>query len=152
MTSKIFIGSDHAGLKIKKEIMKLLDKNLIAYEDIGTFGGNPNDDYPDYAFEVAKKVTKTKNAKGILICGSGTGMVIAANKVKGIRAALAYDHYSAKMARNDNDVNVLCLRGRFTAPVNTKRIVTTWLKTPFSKLARHKKRINKISDYEKKGK
>src|SRR3989344_4708450 len=102
---KIIIGSDHAGFKLKGEINKFLDKHLIMYEDIGTFGGNKNDDYPDYAFEVAEKVAKNKNAKGILVCGTGTGMAIAANKVKGIRAAFVYDNYSAKMARNDNDTN-----------------------------------------------
>lgn len=149
MTSKIFIGSDHAGFTMKEKIMNFLDKKLIDYEDLGTYGGDKAADYPDYAFAVAKKVAKTKGTKGILICGTGTGMVIAANKVRGIRAALAYDKYSAEMAKNDNDVNILCLRGRKVSSRKSKRIVEIWLNTPFSKEARHKKRIQKITDFEK---
>jgi|SRR3989344_7133838 len=146
---KILIASDHAGFKLKDKIKDFLNKKAINYEDLGAYGEDLNDDYPDYAFKVAERVSKEKNSKGILICGSGTGMVIAANKVKGVRAVLAYDSYSAKMASQDNDVNILCLRGKFFAPENAKKIVSTWIKTSFSNKSRHKRRIKKISDYEK---
>jgi len=145
---KILIASDHAGFELKKKIRDFFNKNKIIYEDLGTFGEDKEDDYPDYAFKVAERVAKEKNSRGVLICGSGTGMVIAANKVVGIRAALAYDSYSAKMAAQDNNVNVLCLRGRFFAPENAKKIISTWIKTSFSSKLRHKRRIKKISDYE----
>ena len=149
---KIFIGADHGGFKLKESIKDLFNKNSIEYEDVGTHGGNPEDDYPYYAFKVAEKVSKSKNAKGLLICGTGTGMVIAANKVKGIRAAVAYDRYSAKMARTDNNTNVLCLRGRFFSASDARKILKTWLNTEFSGLTKHKRRLEKISRYERKRK
>jgi ribose 5-phosphate isomerase B len=105
-------------------------------------------DYPDYAIQVAEKVAEDKNLRGILVCGTGTGMTIAANKVKGVRAAAAYDAYSAKMSRIDNDTNVLGLRGRFFPFRRVKKIIHIWLETPFSGKDRHKRRIQKIADYE----
>lgn len=145
---KIYIGSDHAGYKAKEKLKKFLEKKKIWYKDIGTHSSESTD-YPDYAFKVAEKVSENKDARGILICGTGTGMVMAANKVKGIRAAVAYDNYSAKMSRNDNDSNVLCLRGRKFPYEDLEKIVNIWLKTPFSGAKRHKRRINKIKRYEK---
>ena len=145
---KVFLGADHAGFRIKEKIKKYFEKNKISYDDLGTFSTQPCD-YPEYALKVAKKVAKQKQDRGILICGTGTGMVIAANKVKGIRAIAAYDAYSAKMSRFDNDANILCLRGRKFPYAKIKKIVNIWLKTPFSKEKRHKKRINKITKYEK---
>jgi len=145
---KLYIASDHAGVKMKCEIVKYLEKKGIDYEDLGSFNPENHDDYPDYAFTLAKKVVKNKG-KGVLICGTGTGMVIAANKVKGVRAALAYDDYSAKMAKHDNDVNILCLRGRKFSLSKAKKILNKWLNTKFSGLSRHKRRIDKIKKYEK---
>src|SRR3989344_9415461 len=107
----IYIGADHAGFKLKEKLKRYFDNWGIKYVDLGG-KGEEGDDYPDYAFKVAERVARDKNSKGILICGTGTGMVIAANKIKGVRAAVAYDNYSAKMAREHNDANVLCLRGR----------------------------------------
>ena len=118
------------------------------YEDVGTFS-KKSVDYPDFAKKAADKVTASSNNKGILICGSGTGMEIAANKIKGIRAVAAYDVYSARMSRHDNDTNVLCLRGRQFPFEKTKRIIDVWLKSPFSRLARHKRRISKIKRMER---
>ncbi|HII71382.1 TPA: ribose 5-phosphate isomerase B [Candidatus Woesearchaeota archaeon] len=145
---KIIIGADHAGLKLKEKLKKHLDKKGVAYEDVGTHSSK-SVDYPDFAAKVANKVKKTKDSKGILVCGTGTGMVIAANKVKGIRAVAAYDPYTAKMSRADNDSNVLGLRGRAFAFENVKKIVDVWLKTPFSGNARHKRRIEKIRKIER---
>lgn len=146
---RVIIASDHAGLRLKEKIKKYLKRKKIEYEDLGTESFT-SVDYPDYALKVAEKVVKNKNTRGILVCGTGTGMTIAANKVKGIRAVAAYDAYSAKMSRIDNDTNVLGLRGRFFPLEKMKKIITVWLDTPFSGAKRHKRRIKKIRDYEMK--
>lgn len=146
---RVILASDHAGLRLKEKVKKYLARKKIEYEDLGTESFK-SVDYPDYALKVAEKVAKNKNTKGILVCGTGTGMTIAANKVKGIRAVAAYDAYSAKMSRIDNDTNVLGLRGRFFPFEKIKKIITVWLDTPFSGEKRHKRRIKKIGDYERK--
>ncbi len=146
---KVILASDHAGLRLKEKVKKYLARKKIEYEDLGTESFK-SVDYPDYAIKVAEKVAKNKNTRGILVCGTGTGMTIAANKVKGIRAVAAYDAYSAKMSRIDNDTNVLGLRGRFFPFEKIKKIITVWLDTPFSGEKRHKRRIKKIRDYEMK--
>ena len=145
---KIFIGSDHAGFNVKEKIKKYLDSKKIPYEDFTPIK-KKEDDYPDYAFKVSEKVSKIKGTKGILVCGSGTGMVIVANKVKGIRAFAPYDTYTAKMARHDNDTNVVAFRGRGFPEKEILKILKVWLETPFSGIPRHKRRINKIKKYEK---
>ena len=140
---RVILASDHAGLRLKEKVKKYLEKKKIEYEDLGTKSFK-SVDYPDYALKVAKKVAKNKNTRGILVCGTGTGMTIAANKVKGIRAVAAYDAYSAKMSRIDNDTNVLGLRGRFFPFEKIKKIITVWLDTPFSGEKRHKGQIKKM--------
>ncbi len=146
---RVILASDHAGLRLKEKVKKYLARKKIEYEDLGTESFT-SVDYPDYALKVAEKVVKNKNTRGILVCGTGTGMTIAANKVKGIRAVAAYDAYSAKMSRIDNDTNVLGLRGRFFPLEKIKKIITVWLDTPFSGEKRHERRIKKIRDYERK--
>jgi len=142
---RLYIGSDHAGYKLKENLKKWLEKKNIKYEDLGANSLDSKDDYPDYAKKVAKVVAKDKNAKGILICGSGIGIAMAANKVKGIRAVPAHDAYSAKVSRADNDSNILCLRGR-NFPLKTNLNITNiWPNTPFSAKARHKRRITKLN-------
>jgi len=138
----IYLGSDHGGFELKEAIKMHLDKKRVKYKDSGAYSEEPVD-YPDIAYKVAKKVAKEK-AKGILICGTGIGMCIAANKVKGIRAALAYDKYSAEMSRLHNDANVLCLRGRKVNFKKQLKIADVWLKTKFSGEERHKRRIAKL--------
>lgn len=145
--TKIYIGADHAGFKLKEKLKKIFNDGKIPYEDFGT-DSLESVDYPAIAIAIAQKVAKEKDSRGLLICGTGTGMVIAANKVKGIRAVAAYDKYSAKMSRVDNDANVLCLRGRFFPFKKIKEIVSIWLKTPFSGEERHERRINKIKQLE----
>ena len=140
---KIYIASDHAGFAVKEKIKKVLIKKKIKYVDLGTNSAD-SVDYPYYAFKVAKKVAKNKNSRGILICGSGIGMAIAANRIKGIRAVAAYDVYSAKMSRLHNDSNVLGLRARNFPFEKTKKIINAWISTEFSGELRHKKRIKKI--------
>jgi len=145
---EVIVASDHAGFKLKEKIKKYLEIKNISYQDLGT-DSLASVDYPDYAIKVAELVAKNKNKRGILICGTGTGMTIAANKVRGIRAVAAYDAYSAKMSRVDNDTNILGLRGRFFPFEKVKRIINFWLNTPFSGEQRHKRRLKKIADYEK---
>lgn len=141
---RIIIGSDHAGYKLKEEIKQMLKKQKHTIEDIGTYSEKIKVDYPDYAFKLAKKIVKDKKAKGILICGTGTGMAIAANRIKGARAAFAYDEYSAIMSRKDNDANILTLRARNFSARKAKKLVQLWLATPFSRAKRHKRRIAKL--------
>ncbi len=145
---KVIIASDHAGFRLKEKIKKYFKRKKIEFEDFGT-DSLQSVDYPDYAIKVAKAVARNKDHRGLLICGTGTGMSIAANKVKGIRAVAAYDAYSAKMSRIDNDANVLGLRGRFFPFEKIKRIISVWLDTPFSGEKRHKRRIKKIAAYER---
>ena len=143
----IYIAADHAGFDTKTKLKEVLEKKGYEIEDLSpTY--KEGDDYPDYAFEVGEKVTKNENSKGILICGTGAGMAIAANKVKGIRAAEAYDEYSAKMAMSDNDSNIITLAARDLSFEKIKKIVNIWLKTPFSNEERHDRRIRKIMHYE----
>lgn len=143
MTKKtIYIASDHAGYEAKEEIKQILEQLNYSYEDLGPENENPVD-YPIQAKEVAKKVVKN-NQLGILICGSGTGMQIAANKVQGARAAFSYDTYSAEMAKKDNNANILTLRAREFDHNLYKDIIQTFLETEFSNLKRHQNRIDML--------
>ncbi len=150
MKNDVYIGGDHAGFFVKEKLKEFLEGKDIDYQDLGPYKYNKKDDYPDYAFKVGEKVSKNKNSKGILICGSGLGVSVAANKVKGIRAVSAYDEYSAKMSRIDGDSNVLGLSGKHIPFSKIRRIVSVWLSTEFSGAVRHKRRISKISKYERK--
>ncbi len=141
----LYIGSDHGGFDLKEEIKKYLDKKKIKYWDLGPQQINKEDDYPDYALKIAKEVSKGKGNKGILICGTGIGMCITANKVKGIRAVLCYDENTAKLSREHNDSNILCLGGRTTETKKALKIVDVWLNTPFSNIDRHKRRVEKMN-------
>uniref|UniRef100_A0A7V3ZV06 Ribose 5-phosphate isomerase B n=1 Tax=candidate division WOR-3 bacterium TaxID=2052148 RepID=A0A7V3ZV06_UNCW3 len=143
---KIGIGADHRGFFLKEELKKFLEKNNFQVKDFGTFS-DESFDYPDVAFPLGEAVKKRKIAKGILICGSGLGMSIAANKIKGIRAALCLNKEMAKMARNHNDANILVLAANFTPLKKAKEIVATFLKEKFEG-GRHLRRINKIKKYE----
>lgn len=142
---KIFIASDHAGVNIKKKITKHLENLEIKFEDFSPTN-TPTDDYPDFAFKVSKEVAQ-KKALGILICGSGIGMSISANKIKGIRAALCRNIEDAKFSRLHNDANILVLNSK--TPKNTLyNMIEIFLNTPFEK-GRHLRRINKIKKIEK---
>lgn len=145
----IFLGADHAGFELKEKLKEFLTKKKIEFEDLGAFVLDEGDDYPDIAFKVAERVAR-ENVRGILICKSGDGMEIAANKVKGIRAVTACDTYSAKMSREHNDANILALSGKKLSFEKMKKIVMVWLNTEFTGEERHVRRIKKISDYENK--
>ena len=143
---KIAISSDHGGNKLRKEIMDLLTELGISYED---FGPQTDDsvDYPDYARPVAEGVQSGQFDRGILICGTGIGISIAANKFKGIRCALVHDVFSAKATRCHNDSNVLAMGERVIGPGLAREIVATWLNTDFEG-GRHTNRVAKISAIE----
>lgn len=145
----IYIGCDHGGFELKNHLKGFLSKNNYEFEDLGAHKYDKNDDYPDYALKVCEKVKKEKNSKGILICSSGQGMSIAANKIKGIRAVLCCNSKAAKCAAEHINANVLCLGAKFISKKNAEQAVKTWLETKFSNEKRHTRRINKIMKLEK---
>jgi ribose 5-phosphate isomerase B len=139
----IAIGSDHAGFEYKERLKKLLDEIGKPYQDFGT--SSPDSvDYPDVAHLVSKAVASGKYMLGVLICGTGIGMSIVANKHKGIRAAACESSASAKLSREHNDANILCFGERITSWETSTEIVKTFLSTPFSGGERHMCRIEKI--------
>ncbi|MGI5977888.1 MAG: ribose 5-phosphate isomerase B [Oscillospiraceae bacterium] len=140
------IGSDHGGFALKEEIKKHLDEKGVAYKDFGAFT-EESCDYPDIAEPVARAVAAGEFENGILICGTGIGMSMSANKVKGIRAALCGDCFSAEFTRRHNDANILTLGARVLGPGLALKIVDTFLDTPFEG-GRHARRIAKIADIE----
>jgi len=146
---KIVIGSDHGGYAMKEELISFL-KGLKKYDviNMGCFSLD-SVDYPDIAVNVAKEVLREKNTFGILICGTGIGMSMVANKVKGIRCALCSDEYSAEMTRRHNDANILSLGGRVIGLELAKSIVVKFLESNFDG-GRHKDRVNKIISIEEK--
>lgn len=145
---RIAIGSDHAGYALKEELKKFLADLGYTYEDFGAFNNEPGDDYPDFAVPVAKAVSEGKFERGVLFCGSAVGMVIAANKIKGVRALAANETYTARMSRADDDTNVLALAARVVGPELAKDILRIWLDTEFSGEERHRRRLRKIAELE----
>jgi len=139
---KICISSDHAGYEIKEFIKEQLIKSKISIIDLGPFL-KKSVDYPDYAKKVSNRVSKRKSDIGILVCGSGTGMAISANKTKGIRAAVGYNIKSTQLSRQHNNANILCLGSRLTKRKDIKNIIKIFLNTKFEG-GRHKRRVKKI--------
>lgn len=138
----VVLGSDHAGYEAKSHVIQFLDDMGYSYLDKGTFSED-SVDYPDYGVAVGREVAKNPSACGIVICGSGIGISISANKVKGIRAALCTSEYHAEMARRHNDANVLAMGARVTPSEEMKKIMTMWFSTEFEG-GRHAARVNKI--------
>lgn len=143
---KLVIGADHGGFTLKERIKKWLESMDFEVEDLGTFT-EKSCDYPDFAGKVAGKVSEGKGI-GLLFCGTGIGMCMAANKVKGIRAALVFNEFTGKMAREHNNANVLCLGGRTTSFEQAKKAINAFLKSEFQG-GRHLRRVNKIMALEK---
>ena len=141
----IGIGCDHGGFALKQEIINYLQDSNIEFKDFGCMSTD-SVDYPDYAKAVAHAVAQGECEKGILICGTGIGISIAANKVKGIRCALCHDVFSAEATRLHNDANIIAMGGRVIGPGLAVKIVDTFLSTPFSNDERHIRRIAKIED------
>jgi len=152
---RVVIGADHGGYKLKEELKPFLEQLGYKVEDLGT-NSEESCDYPDYAFKVSEKVGKTSSLDefptiaGILVCRSAAGMMIAANKVKGVRAVAAFDETSAKHSREHNAANVLGLSGDWLDAEQAKKIVKAWLETPFPGEDRHKRRLQNIVEFEKK--
>ena len=144
---RIAIGSDHRGYDVKRRLVPLLQQLGHEVLDMGP-EGNESVDYPDYAFRVAKAVSEGKVERGILICGTGIGMCIAANKVKNVRAAPCHDSITAEMSRRHNDANVLCLSADLLGEELIDRMVRIWLETDFEG-GRHARRVAKIQALEK---
>lgn len=141
----IYLGADHRGYNLKEEIKKFLTENSQDFEDMGNFKYDPGDDYTDFAKLVAEKVSNNpKLNKGILICGSGVGVDITANKFKGVRSALADDVETAKQSREHDDTNILSLPADQVNLETAKQIIAIWLQTPFSNGEKYKRRIEKI--------
>ncbi len=147
---KVFLGADHRGFKLAEELYIWLIDNKVAVVNAGATEYTKNDDYVDYATEVAQRVAQVigyghEDTRGILICGSGVGVDIVANKVKGIRCGFGFSKEQVRAARNDDDINVLALAADFTNTDTAKKLVKTFLETPFSGEERHKRRIVKIA-------
>lgn len=145
---KVFLGCDHGGFDAKKEVIEILESLNCTYEDLGAHSYEEGDDYPIITKKVCQKVLeeKSKNAFGVLICGSGVGVAMAANRIKGIRAVQGYDSFVAKYSRLDEDANVITLRSREFDHLKFNEILRAFLETNFSDETRHKRRIGMLED------
>jgi ribose 5-phosphate isomerase B len=142
MAETIIVGSDHAGFDLKERVREWLEQRGFAVEDVGA--RSPEQvDYPDVAHKVADAVSSGRLKRGLLVCGTGLGVAMAANRHAGVRAAAVWNEETARLAREHNDANVLALGGRTTDPVLAERILDTWLETPFAG-GRHARRVEKI--------
>lgn len=150
----IFLGADHAGFQLKERVKQLLTERGLAFEDCGTHSADESVDFPEYAFAVAERVGASSLSgggdMGILACGSGVGMDIAANKVRGVRAALALTEYMSRQSREHDDANVLVLAGRVISEDEAVRITQAFLDAQFFGEEKYVRRVNKIKEYEEK--
>ncbi len=145
---KIYLGSDHNGFALKQDLITMLEKSEHEVIDTGDQTLQPDDDFPQFAKQTAEALLAdgSAEARGILICGSGQGMCMAANRFKGIRASLVWDVAEARMARNDDDSNVLCLPARLLKTEEAETVVNAWLATPFAGASRFKRRIQQLDN------
>lgn len=143
----IYIGSDHRGFELKRELAAWLIGKGYDVTDMGPKEKNPEDDYPQFGFAVAEAVAKEEGARGIVICGSGTGMAVVANRVRGVRAVLAHDSQLVVAGRRDDDVNVLALGADFIGTEDAEKVVEVFLNTEFAGEERHVRRLREIADY-----
>ena len=152
MKTRIFLAADHAGFEMKEFVKKNIDKKIYGVEDCGAHKYDEKDDYPEFMLKAAKKVSSTRESKGIIFGGSGQGEAIVANKVKGIRAVVynCSNKEIVKLSRTHNDANILSMGARFMTNEHALEAVKSWLSTNFSNEARHKRRIKKIEEIEKK--
>ena len=145
---RVAIGADHGGFPMKEQLAQRLASEGYEVIDFGNFVFDADDDYPDFAVPVARAVAEGDVERGILLCGSGVGASVAANKVNGARAALCHDHYSGRQGVEDDDVNILCLGGRTTGIEVAWDCVRTFLSARFSGAARHQRRLGKVKELE----
>jgi ribose 5-phosphate isomerase B len=150
MTLRVALASDHGGFVLKTSIIPWLETQDCEILDLGAEIFDINDDYPDYAIEIADAIVEGKADRGILICGSGVGAAIAANKVKGIRACLCHDSYSAHQGVEHDDMNVLCLGGRVIGIEMAKELISNFLQANFKGEEKYRRRIQKIEEIEEK--
>lgn len=145
---KIFLGADHNGFHLKEQVFAYLSKREIDVQDVGDREFDAEDDFPEFAQMAAIKVLGEDDGRAILICGGGQGMCMAANRFRGIRASVIWDEYEARMTRNDNDSNVLCLPSRIldNEPAVWQAIIDTWLDTPFAGAARYVRRNRQLDE------
>ncbi len=144
----IFIGADHAGFHLKEELKQYLEELGYEYQDLGAEEFKAKDDYPDYASEVARRVV-AENGLGILICATGSGVCLVANKVKRVRASVVWDEFTALQAREHNNANIICLAGKVLDSETAKKIVRLWLEAEFTNEERHVRRLGKVEEIEK---
>ena len=142
---KVAVGFDHGGFNLKSNICELIKASGHEVVDMGAYSLDPNDDYPDFAIKVAMEVSCSNVTKGIVLCGSGVGASIAANKIKGVRASVCHDLYSARQGVEHDDMNVLCLGGRIIDESTASELVKIFLNADFSGEERHLRRLNKIN-------
>lgn len=147
MAKRIAIGADHAGFEEKEKMKAVLDELGVAYDDMGT-NSSDSVDYPDFALKVAEAVGKGEYEQGMLFCGSGTGMAISANKINGVRAAVAWNPEIARLARQHNNANVIAVPARFISDEEAAAIVKAWFEADFDG-GRHEARVDKITSIEK---
>ena|SRR3989338_1411706 len=145
---KIYVGADHRGFSLKSKIVKLLGRRGYAVEDMGTFEETQACDYPHVAYKVAQVVAKTKNGRGVLVCMSGIGQAIAANKVRGAYAALCYNPEAAALSRRHNNANILVLSAKFVKEKDVPKILEAWFSAEFEG-GRHRRRFEQIRRIEK---
>lgn len=146
---KIAIGADHAGYELKEKLKDHLQKEGYEIVDSGATSYDPDDDYPRFAAAVARAVARGEAERGIVVCDSGIGVDIAANKVPGVRSALVHDEHLARLTREHNDSNVLSLGAMLLDEEKAKRITKAWLETEFSEAERHRRRVGEIEEMEK---
>jgi|ERR1051325_10886499 ribose 5-phosphate isomerase B len=144
----VAVGADHAGFSLKSEIVALVSSAGHSVIDCGASTLQPDDDYPDFSAAVARAVTGGRAERGVLLCGSGVGASVAANKFAGIRAALCHDTFSAHQGVEDDDMNVLCLGARVIGPALAAEIISVFLGARFSGADRHKRRLAKVREFE----
>ncbi|MDN5275690.1 MAG: Sugar-phosphate isomerase, RpiB/LacA/LacB family [Candidatus Saccharibacteria bacterium] len=148
---KIYLGADHNGYHLKEKVFAYLAKHGYSVEDVGDGVMDPSDDFPEYAQAASLKImgSDDKDPRAILLCGGGQGMAMAANRFRGIRASVIWDAHEAKMTRNDNDSNILCLPSRVLDDNDDQwqGIIETWLSTPFASAARFKRRNQQIDEF-----
>jgi ribose 5-phosphate isomerase B len=145
---RIGIATDHGGFDLKEELLKQLREAGHEVVDFGAHGLNQGDDYPDYVVPLAEAVAAEKVDRGVAICGSGVGASVCANKIRGIRAALIHDHFSARQGVEDDHMNILCMGGRTVGPFVALDLVQTFLAAEFSQAPRHLRRLSKVASLE----
>jgi ribose 5-phosphate isomerase B len=146
---RIAIGGDHAGFALKQELAKLLERDGYTVLDVGAYAYDPGDDYPDFACAVGGAVQAGRAERGVIVCGSGVGACIAANKLRGVRACMCHDTYSAHQGVEHDDMNVLCLGGRIIGSALAAEVVSAFAGASFSNEERHVRRLSKIKALER---